>query len=144
MHRSFDFRRYRLDGCYTKNNWVQSILYNLLYSGLTTGSVVTAWWIGGGWQQTDRHFSCKLLTVKVLCIVYFVSSHKFIREPTYPTLRSDLLYADRSNILLNSIYQKTENSTSQAVALLYLKIDSSIIHVVYYLSLDAAGSSGLI
>jgi hypothetical protein len=79
-------------------------------------------------------------------MVYFVRCAKFIRDPTYPTLRSDfsdLLYADRSNILLNSIYQKTENSTCQAVALLHLKIDSTIIQVVY-LNLDAAGSSGLI
>ena len=76
-----------------------------------------------------------------------MSFHKFIRDPTYPTVRSDfsdLLYDDRSNILLNSIYQNPENSTSQAVALLHLKIDSSIIQVVYYLNLDAAGSSGLI
>ena len=71
--------------------------------------------------------------------------HKFIRDPTYPTLRSDfsdLLYADRAIILLNRIHQKAENITSQAVALLDLKIDSSIIQVVY-LNLDAAGSSGL-
>ena len=74
-----------------------------------------------------------------------MSTAKFIRDPTYPTLRSDfsdLLYADRSNILLNSIYQKTENSTCEAVALLHLKIDSSIIQVVY-LNVDAAGNSGL-
>ncbi len=76
-----------------------------------------------------------------------MSLQKFIRDPTYPTLRSDfsdLLYADRANILLNRIHQKTENSTGQGVARIHLKIDSSIIQVVYYLNLDAAGSSGLI
>ena len=74
-----------------------------------------------------------------------MSAHEFIKDPTFPTLRSDfsdLLYPDYGHILLNSIHQKTENITSHAVDLLYLKIDSSIIQAVY-LNVDAAGSSSL-
>ena len=74
-----------------------------------------------------------------------MSYPQFIRDPTYPTLRSDfsdLLFAERSHILLNSIHQKTDNSNSHAVDRLYLKIDSSMIQVVY-LNVDAAGSTGL-
>ena len=39
--------------------------------------------------------------------------------------------------------KKTENSSGQGVTRIHIKIDSNIIPVVYYLNLDAAGSSGL-
>ena len=71
-----------------------------------------------------------------------MSDPKFIRDPTDPIDPTCYMPIAQTFYWIEST-KKTENSTGQGVAQIHLKIDGSIIQVVYYLNVEAAGSNGL-